>query len=227
MSLLKSPTSTPARIAANCANAKKSTGPRTPEGKRRIVFNALKHGERSRDFLSNLLKGASRDDKMAYVELYLRLERLVQPTTDEGQRKLEALVRELWCTQRLLSRGLNRPAGKGSPSKTTSLVDSKVRRISIRSGIEVVVPWGRITLHVCLRRGRGPNRRGTRWPRRATGSDGNRRRNRVYWTVRIYRHKARSAEAWLASQGAPSTLSAGQTGAGREGQGGRRESSRE
>jgi len=95
MSLVKLPASTPARIAANRANAKKSTGPRTPEGKRRIVFNALKHGQRSRDFLSNLRKGASRDDKMAYLELYLRLERLIQPATAEGQGKLEALVREL------------------------------------------------------------------------------------------------------------------------------------
>src|SRR5207237_8360223 len=30
--------------AANRANAKKSTGPRTPEGKRRVSLNALTHG---------------------------------------------------------------------------------------------------------------------------------------------------------------------------------------
>jgi len=220
MSLVKSPASTPARIAANRANAKKSTGPRTPEGKRRIVFNALKHGQRSRDFLSNLLKGASRDEKIAYLELHLRLERLVQPATAEDQGKLEVLVRELWCTQRLLSRGLNRPQASDFPSKPTSHLESKSRRISIRSGIQVVVPWGRITLHLCLRRGRGPNRQGTRWPRRATGVDGNRRRKRVYWTVRIYRHKARSAQAWLASQGGPPSPKSGQTGAGNGVQGG-------
>ena len=33
-----------ARLAANRANAQKSTGPRTPEGKRRVSQNALKHG---------------------------------------------------------------------------------------------------------------------------------------------------------------------------------------
>ncbi len=35
---------TPARLAANRRNAKKSTGPRTPDGKARVARNALKHG---------------------------------------------------------------------------------------------------------------------------------------------------------------------------------------
>src|ERR1051326_1356828 len=34
----------PRRIAANRRNARKSTGPRTPAGKRRVSQNALKHG---------------------------------------------------------------------------------------------------------------------------------------------------------------------------------------
>jgi hypothetical protein len=35
---------TPAQIAANRANAQKSTGPRTAEGKAASRLNALKHG---------------------------------------------------------------------------------------------------------------------------------------------------------------------------------------
>ncbi|MGQ9553904.1 MAG: hypothetical protein ACUVWR_07315 [Anaerolineae bacterium] len=32
------------QLAANCANAQRSTGPRTPEGRARRCWNALKHG---------------------------------------------------------------------------------------------------------------------------------------------------------------------------------------
>ena len=204
MSLVKSPARTPARIAASRANAKKSTGPRTPEGKRRVILNALKHGERSRDFLANLLKGGSREDKASYMELHFRLEKILEPATAADKEKMKVLVRELWCTQRLLSRGLNRLRREDPPTNLGSPLESEVRKISVRSGIQVVVPWGRLTLHLCLRRGRGPNRQGTRWPRR--GSSRNRPRKRVYWTVRIYRHKAHSAAAWLAEQGADPSL---------------------
>jgi len=216
MPLVKPPTLTPAKLAACRANAQKSTGPRTPEGKRRIVFNSLKHGNRSRDFLSTLLRAGSREDKESYLELHYRLEPLLQPTTAEDRKQAEALLRQLWCTQRLLSRELNRPQGMDSPSKRKSPVESEPRDIAIRSGIQVVVPCGRLTLHLCLRRGRGPNRRsrgqsqealsnGSNGPNgpeatdRPSATAGNRRRNMVYWTVRIYRHKARSQEAWLAA----------------------------
>jgi hypothetical protein len=38
----------PAQIAANKLNSRKSTGPRTPEGLSKSSMNALKHGNRSR-----------------------------------------------------------------------------------------------------------------------------------------------------------------------------------
>ncbi len=59
MALVKSPTLTPAKLAANCSNACKSTGPNTPAGKRRVVLNALKHGRTSRAFGENLIKAGA------------------------------------------------------------------------------------------------------------------------------------------------------------------------
>ncbi len=47
MSLRKSPRLTPALLAANRANAQKSTGPRTAGGKARARLNNLQHGRRS------------------------------------------------------------------------------------------------------------------------------------------------------------------------------------
>lgn len=47
MSLRKSPTLTPARLAANRRSAKKSTGPRTAQGKSQSRMNSLESGGRS------------------------------------------------------------------------------------------------------------------------------------------------------------------------------------
>jgi hypothetical protein len=47
MSLRKSPTLTPARLAANRSNARKSTGPRTAWGKSWSRLNGLRDGSRS------------------------------------------------------------------------------------------------------------------------------------------------------------------------------------
>ena len=58
MSLRKSPTLTPALLAANRRNARKSTGPRTRRGKAWSQLNRLKEGWRSReytDFLKALI----------------------------------------------------------------------------------------------------------------------------------------------------------------------------
>jgi len=58
MSLRKSPTLTPALLASNRLNAKKSTGPRTAQGKAWSRLNRLRKGGRSQeymDFVSALL----------------------------------------------------------------------------------------------------------------------------------------------------------------------------
>jgi hypothetical protein len=62
MSLRKRPTLTPALLEANRANARKSTGPRTVNGKNRVVLNALKNGRHARNLHENLLRARSKED---------------------------------------------------------------------------------------------------------------------------------------------------------------------
>ena len=52
VSLRKSPTLTPALLASNRLNAKKSTGPRTARGKAWSRLNRFHHGMRSPEYLS-------------------------------------------------------------------------------------------------------------------------------------------------------------------------------
>jgi hypothetical protein len=54
MSLRRSPTLTPALLAANRRNAKKSTGPRTARGKAWSRLNRLRNGARSPEDISFL-----------------------------------------------------------------------------------------------------------------------------------------------------------------------------
>ena len=52
MSLRKSPTLTPALLASNRANAKKSMGPRTAQGKAWSRLNRMRHGGRSTEYIA-------------------------------------------------------------------------------------------------------------------------------------------------------------------------------
>ena len=55
MSLRKSPTLTPARLASTRRNARKSTGPRTAQGKAWSRLNSLREGWRSPDYIKFLV----------------------------------------------------------------------------------------------------------------------------------------------------------------------------
>jgi len=50
MLLRKRPVVTPKMVAANQANARLSTGPRTEEGKKRVRVNGLRYAQRARSF---------------------------------------------------------------------------------------------------------------------------------------------------------------------------------
>jgi hypothetical protein len=84
------------QIEANRENAKKSTGPRTPEGKEATRHNALKTGIEAR---SLIIPGESPDDlnelTTEFIERFL-------PTTPEERFLVDTLISSDWLRRRML-----------------------------------------------------------------------------------------------------------------------------
>ena len=86
---------TPAQIAANRANALKSTGPRSEPGKAASRFNALKHGL---DAESLILPG---EDPAEYRELADAYHDSHHPQTPDEHFHVDSLIRADWHKRRL------------------------------------------------------------------------------------------------------------------------------
>jgi hypothetical protein len=80
---------------ANRQNARKSTGPKTPEGKSVVRLNALKHGLLSQDIL---LPG---EDEAALTELGERLRDELQPVGELEDLLVEQIIAAVWRLRRL------------------------------------------------------------------------------------------------------------------------------
>ena len=86
------PKSSPARIAANRANARKSTGPRTEAGKARSRANALKHG------LTGAGVALPSEDAARIEAEFLQAQEEFAPTTLAGMRLVRD-VAAIWVRQ--------------------------------------------------------------------------------------------------------------------------------
>jgi hypothetical protein len=86
---------TAAQIAANRANAQKSTGPRTPEGKAASSFNALKHGM---DAASTVIPG---EDPAEYERLAAGYRESFNPESPLEEFHVNTLIRCDWQKRRL------------------------------------------------------------------------------------------------------------------------------
>jgi len=86
---------TPAQINANRANAQKSTGPRSVEGKSASRFNALKHGI---DAASIVIPGEDPADYDALVAQYLDEYR---PHSASESFHVDIMIRAAWQKRRL------------------------------------------------------------------------------------------------------------------------------
>ena len=84
----------PKRIAANRRNAARSTGPRTPEGKSRSRFNALKHGRAAK---LPVLPG---EDAEAYQGRLDAWTAALKPRDDRERALVEQAARACWQLER-------------------------------------------------------------------------------------------------------------------------------
>jgi hypothetical protein len=90
-----------AQIAANRANAARSTGPRTAQGKDRVSRNGLKHGNRARKhgaFAVTLLADENQADFIALRETYLTL---CQPANEIQYFLVARMALAAWRLKRL------------------------------------------------------------------------------------------------------------------------------
>ena len=83
------------QIEANRRNARKSTGPRTQEGKARVGNNAVKHGLLSQDVL------VPREDREALRELSERLREELEPVGELEDMLVDRIVAAHWRLRRL------------------------------------------------------------------------------------------------------------------------------
>ena len=84
------------QIQANKQNARKSTGPKTPEGKDRTSNNAVKHGLLSQDTLLPM------EDQTAFTELSERLRSEAQPVGELENMLVERIIDARWRLRRLV-----------------------------------------------------------------------------------------------------------------------------
>jgi len=99
VSLRKPPELTPELLAAKRANARLSTGPRTPSGKQNSKLNALKHGAYAKFEKRTML--ALGEDPEEFDDLKLELRTAYGPGDTLWERQIDDLARLYWRRQRL------------------------------------------------------------------------------------------------------------------------------
>jgi len=99
----------PAKVAANRENARRSTGLRTPAGKRAARRNALKHGLLAQEVL--LASENARD----LEELARRLRAALRPADDLEALLVDRVVSCAWDRKEVLAHGSAPPSGAGRP----------------------------------------------------------------------------------------------------------------
>src|SRR5271167_1425304 len=91
---------TPRMAEANRQNAQKSTGPRTPEGKERVAYNAVKHGFSAQPTLNFMM--AAGEDPAEYQQVRAGLKQSHHPFTPAQEMLVDDLSMLRWVRLRNL-----------------------------------------------------------------------------------------------------------------------------
>jgi hypothetical protein len=110
----------PARLAANAANAHLSTGPRTPEGKSRSSQNASKHGLTAREVV------IQPGEQEIFDDLLAGLEADIQPQGPLQQMLFNELVTAAWNLRRVRLLEAD-PRHQGNPQELDRLARHHTR----------------------------------------------------------------------------------------------------
>jgi hypothetical protein len=146
MSLRRSPRRTPAFLAANRANAQKSTGPRTAPGKQRSARNAFRTGSRTSPAFWT--RGVSHREVAEFQALRDAIDRALSAGT-KGQKLVGLATALVWSVRRSAERKLRtmRPETRRLMAKRLIPVPHFWHRAIPRPG------W-KVTVTVLARRGR-------------------------------------------------------------------------
>lgn len=121
----------PQTIASNRANAQKSTGPASPEGKAKVSHNALKTGLTGRTVL------LPSDDVAAYQAHVERIFAQYSPESDDEKRLTESITGTLWRLERIpaLEAGIYAIGRRELASQFADEAEESVRKAMIEAQI--------------------------------------------------------------------------------------------
>jgi hypothetical protein len=139
------------RAAANRQNARRSTGPRTAEGKRAVRFNALKHGLLAAEVIIRTGDGA--ENEAVFRRLVDRLGQELDPQGLREELAVEEIAMLLW-RQRRAVRAETGEIRRGADTVTWQMrehrreeLDASVRRLRAGIGDPLLTDQAAVSLH--------------------------------------------------------------------------------
>src|SRR3974390_3127627 len=97
MALRKSPLRTAALLAANRANAKKSTGPSTPRGKARVALNPLQHGGYAVGLPGKTLRAGAPGGELLYRCFRREISAAFARGLPDDEEQADQMAAKAWC----------------------------------------------------------------------------------------------------------------------------------